>query len=731
MLWQHHTALSLGASARGAAVTLAGMMAGFALGGLAAGRLAKRGLLARPLAAYGAAEALVAVLGPLVPLGLSALGALDALIYPLSPALAFALQLAGTIALLIAPAAAMGATIPILASCSRETGTSMAALYALNTLGAVVGVLAVTFVTLPLLGVTATGLCAAALDLAVALWAIRAGKSLSGEAESIEAELPGATDPNHARDSHAPLALAFVSGLVIFTLEVSWFRSIRGALQSTTETFAILLAGFLLPLAVGARVASRLRPAGARGGLQSDPLRLFVALAAAMVLCATPAIDQLDRFAPAETGSPLTPLARFGLVLAILAVPVTLLGVVFPRLLERQSGTVAIGRLYASNTFGAVLGALAAGFIILPAIGATRTSWLAGTTLFVWCLATERRLSRAGVILGLAAASGFLAVHYDSGASRTRVQMVRTDTGAPLFVSEGPDSTVSVVDTGNGHRALIIDGFNASGEGSSGENYMAWMGHLPALAAPRLDDALVICFGTGQTANAVRAHRPVRLDIADLSAAVFRAAPLFTSNQRVLDDPSVHPVVMDGRAFLRRAKGRSFDLVTLEPMAPNFAGTNNLYSREFYELVRSRLASGGVVAQWVPFHLLTPPHMAAIVATFSEAFPYSRLWIDPDSGTGILVGSERDWSFRRSGIPLPLPPEGIAANLALDTEGVRELAAMGEVITDDNQLLSYGLDRLYKRRYGRAGGSKGLSSVNLALIKKLMLGRTRQREVAP
>ncbi len=94
------------------------------------------------------------------------------------------------------------------------------------------------------------------------------------------------------------------------------------------------------------------------------------------------------------------------------------------------------------------------------------------------------------------------------------------------FVSEGPDSTVWVTRNSKGLHLLVIDGFIASSE-LPRTNYMKWMGHLPALAVPEVRNALVICFGTGQTAHAVRRHRPERLDLVDVSSAVFRAGPLF------------------------------------------------------------------------------------------------------------------------------------------------------------------------------------------------------------
>lgn len=695
VLWQHHTALALGVSAYGTAITLACIMAGFALGGLGAAALAARGRLsgpAAPLRAYGYAELALAATALLVPPGLALLARLDQAVFRGAPGLAPLVQLCGTALLLLLPAAAMGATLPFLSAHAERSGARLSTLYALNTLGAVLGVLLVTFAALPLLGVQGTGFLAAVIDLLVARYALTAAGDASGGAQADAGQ--------ERRPDAAALALAGLSGLSIFILEVSWFRSLRSAYQASTETFAVLLAAFLLPLAGGAALAPRLQR---RVGLAP-----VLAAAILLVLWATPLVDRVDRLIP---GGVLTP-ARYLLVPLLIAAPVLALGVIFPTLLSRYPGARATGHLYAANTLGAVLGSLLAGFALLPTIGATRASWLAGLLLLLGVpLCAPRRLGALGLAGGAAALGLCGALLGDSGAGRLRVQGVNTrEWTQVLYVAEGPDATVAVVGDQRGDRNLVIDGFVASGEVREA-HYMAWMGHLPALATPRLDRALVICFGTGQTADAVRQHRPGRLDIVDVSPAVLRGAPLFPKNHGVLQDPAVQQTVMDGRAFLRRDAGAPLDLVTLEPMAPNFAGTNNLYSREFYELVRARLSPTGVAAQWVPFHLITPDHLVGIVAAFIEVFPESRLWVDPVDGTGILLGGTRAPMLHPSARKLELDDAQIAKGFVLEARGLRMLAAMGGPVTDDNQLLAYGLQRLAKFRYGGALGAASAALV--------------------
>jgi hypothetical protein len=209
-------------------------------------------------------------------------------------------------------------------------------------------------------------------------------------------------------------------------------------------------------------------------------------------------------------------------------------------------------------------------------------------------------------------------------------------------------------------------------------------------------DALVICFGTGQTANAVRNEGVEQLDVVELSSAVLRMAHYFELNEGVLDDPRVTAHVMDGRAWLRRTD-RRYDVITLEPMPPNHAGVNSLYSREFYELAAARLNPGGVVAQWLPFHLVTTHHAIAITRAFVDVFPDAMLWIDPVDRTGILVGRQgtpgqlaASWpGLARDPGGRDLTPEQVREAAFIDGDDLLAYAAMSEPVTDDNQLLAY------------------------------------------
>lgn len=223
---------------------------------------------------------------------------------------------------------------------------------------------------------------------------------------------------------------------------------------------------------------------------------------------------------------------------------------------------------------------------------------------------------------------------------------------------------------------------------------------------------------------------PDALDIVELNPAVIDLAPWFPVNQGVLHDRRTRTIVMDGRAWLRRTRER-YDVVTLEPMSPHFAGTNALYSERFYQLVAERLNPDGVVAQWLLLHLVPPRDAASIVKTFISVVPRTRLWIDPVDRTGILVGTvTQDEGYRFQDLPgfergangRELTEEAIRQGFVLGPSQLVEYARGGTVITDDNLLLAYGSGRRETRGLGHPAA---VHRINLDIVERVRAAHPR------
>ena len=712
-IWQIEAGLSLGVSARGTALTLVGTMGGMSLGAALAGRLLRRVSRFGAMRLYAVIEAAIALAGLYLLPGFHQIEGLSSAAWRTSPMLATVMHLAGIVLLLGVPTMAMGATIPVFGELARSRRMSLATLYGLNTAGATAGVLLISFVVIPAMGVGITTRLVSCLNLAVAAvtWAL----STHARPAPMQDEAPRSRAGNSSLPH--PTLLAFTTGLVTFCLEVAWFRSLRATLQDSTDSFAIMLVSVLLPLSLGAGLVPRLRR---RGG----PRLLAGVLPAAgiAILLLTPLVERFDILAPAQASSyVLLQLLHLGMSLLLMGPPVLLLGTVLPWLLDEQANAAAQGRLYAVNTMGAIVGSLGAAWLLLPTLGSERTAWLAGLFLLLVslpALAGRRRMwvTAAGGLALVVAVAGA------SGVGRLRVQSLSVERGhRVLGTREGPDATVSVIEQANRDRILVIDGFETTGQTATA-HYMEWMGRLPMVLHEQPRAALVICFGTGQTANAVREEGPESLDLVELNSAVLDFAPLFPSNGNVLEDARVRTIVMDGRAWLRRTD-RRYDVVTLEPMSPEFAGTNALYAVEFYRLVQQRLNPGGIVAQWVPFHIVSPTAAGSITAAFQEVFPDAILWVDPVDRTGILVGralgaaqplGSRWPGFFRPARGRNLSPEQVKAAVRLFSAGVARYSHLGVAVDDDNQMLAYGRLPLQRFRLGR-----NILLLNSELVEKV------------
>jgi len=233
--------------------------------------------------------------------------------------------------------------------------------------------------------------------------------------------------------------------------------------------------------------------------------------------------------------------------------------------------------------------------------------------------------------------------------------------------------------------------------------YMGLMTHVPMLLHPDPRRLLVICFGTGTTAGAGLAYPQARVTAVDINPTVFAFAGHFAAaNRGVAQDPRAKLIVDDGRNYLLTTR-ETYDVITSEPMPPRFAGVSSLYSREYYALARERLAPGGLLAQWLPFHLVSVSEARSILRTVQDVFPEVTLWIQ--FGTGVIVArreapieSELEGLRRRLADPSLHQelarfrvdgPEELLALHMLGPRGVRHAAQGAPLVTDDRPFLEF------------------------------------------
>jgi predicted membrane-bound spermidine synthase len=735
-------ALTFGSTTRATTIVLAVYMGGIAIGSWLGGVFAAR--LRKPLAAYAGCELGIALWCALTPL-------ISRLIQSLYTALAagtppgarglIVLQMALATLLLSPPTLLMGMTLPFLA---RETtrneqsfGRLIGLLYAANTLGASMGALLTGYLILPTLGISKTTYLAVALNFLAALLAIRlsAARERLGE---VGEEGQGAVQANLSPGLVAlALAVLGIGGMVSFALENTYVHLLAIVAGNSAYAFSLMLFCFLLGLGAGAWVGRDL----IRRRIPI-PLLLFwleLGLAAAVLLGAR----LWDLMPTYFAGFHRYPLAqtfaqrefiRFAVCALAMVPTAAFIGALYPIAIEAVGGLGLSGRLRrlgaaaAINTIGNIAGALLATFVLLPLLGSPRSLlWLAavclalGSPALLWMRGTARSI--AAVALG----AGFLlwigqprSFDWDSLSSGANVYFLPNGYGRVIDHAESPEggltSVVEDIDPqGRPVRTLLTNGKFQGDDSDNGEIWAQSMFTLaPLLHTQSRDAALIIGYGTGQSARVAHDAGFARLDVAELSQDIVTLANRHFEklNQRVTEQPRVHLHVTDGRNLLLLAK-EPYDFIGMEVSSIWFAGAANLYNREFYELAKSRLSSRGVLQQWLQLHRLTPEDFISIIGTLRNVF--ERVWIYLAQSQAVMVACHWDCGPNAATIEAleraqPMRPhlhavggvQKLLERRLLTPEGVNRLLVEAErngidlpnlVSTDDNLFLEYSTPR--------------------------------------
>ncbi len=711
-LWFHQAGLALGNSVWASSLVLAGFMGGLALGNFVAARYGER--FGHPVRAYAVLEAVIAVTGVGLVYLLPRMGpALAALLGPLQdqPGLLNTLRLVTAFALLLVPSSAMGATLPLLtrALAARDAcfGRVLGRLYGWNTLGAVAGVAVAEWVLIGALGVRGSALAAGGLNGLAALGAIAVARGTRDPAPS--------PDWVGLAQGRAWLLAAAVAGFSLLALEVIWFRFLSLFVSAETESFAVMLAVVLAGIALGALAGSLWLRRAPEAHRAAGPVALGAGL-----LCAGG--FGLFRFVIAPFGSELIRDVTSVLALSVpLMLPVSVLsGVLFTLLgagLRRESGsaTETAGALTFANTLGSAIGSLVAGFVLLPLLGMEASLFalavlygaLGGLLLlrretppvWAWSAAVPFALAVAFFPWG-SVAERYVPIPLE------RWRNAAGQLGPPRVESmlEGTSETVMYVERlwMGQHRShqLFTNGFSMSSTAEHSRRYMKLYVYLPAALHPGLRSALLISYGVGSTAKALTDTRELeRIDVVDISREILQASDVVfpDPNEHPLRDPRVHVHVEDGRYFLMTTDQR-FDLITSEPPPPTAPGVTNLYSREYFELIRDRLNDGGMATYWLPIHAVSEPAALAILRAFCDAFQDCSLWNGHRQDL-MMVGTRdaqgpvdperfgRQWRDRTLAPELAALgfelPEQLGALFIGDADYLRALTRDVEPVTDD------------------------------------------------
>jgi spermidine synthase len=672
IVWFQLIQLVIGSSAVSLGVLLGTFMGGMCLGGLFLPRFVSPER--HPLRVYAALEAGIGVLGLVVlfavPLVGGAYTATD--VHGLAGIL-----LRGVVCAicLLPPTLLMGATLPAIARWVETTPTGVSWLgffYGSNIAGAVFGCLFAGFYLLRVFDMATTTIVAVVINFGVAT----VGYMLSTRAPhrpAVIATRDGvASAVGVPRANFVYVAIA-LSGLSALGAEVVWTRLLSLMLGASVYTFSIIIAVFLIALGFGSSGGSLLaRTIRTRSALGWSQLLLTAAVAWAAYMMAS----ALPYWPINPTLSP-SPWITFqvDLIRSLVAVfPAAFLwGASFPLAIAAvvgpgQDAGRVVGRVYAANTVGAIIGSVLFSVLVIPHFGTQQAERLLIATAIVSSVVvfasmvrpqpaeapkrdarpaaplTSEHLASIGVALVIALVLVAKVPKVPDGLiAYGRFLPTYTTQPKYLYVGEGMNSSIAVSEEASGARNFHVAGKVEASSLPQDMRLQRMLGQLSALLVREPQSVLVVGFGAGVTAGSFVLHPGIkRIVICEIEPLIPEVVSAYFSreNYNVAHDPRVEIVYDDARHFILTTKEK-FDVITSDPIHPWVKGAATLYTKEYFDLVKQHLKPGGVVTQWVPLYESSPAVVKSEVATFFNVFSDGTVWSNDIQGRGydlVLAG---------------------------------------------------------------------------------------------
>jgi len=738
IVWHRQLTLVFGLSTYSVAAVLAAFFAGLALGARLFSRLADRA--ARPAHLYAGLELSVAITAAATALAIPLIMHLFVPLVRWSPGwlasnlIRFALALVA----LCVPCILIGATMPMMARLvARRAGRVAVAFgrfYTVNTLGGLAGAALAGFVLIRFVGVRTTLLFALAGNVAAALLALLVARLPADDAgENRETDRSGAVVSESLHAGPAPdgamgalphprfaLTVAVIAGFAALAYEVVWVRLLAVYTLNSVYVFTMVVTVYLAALAIGTGIAARmLRSARFDAARVLVVAQILLALLVPCLLGLIPAANRLEIY-KTDASEQVIFLAEYGLTLAVVFVPTVLLGLTLPLLVALFAADVAhagrtVGRIYALNSLGTILGAALTGTLLVPLVGLRGTLMLLAAinmaTAAAAAMLTHRDQPVPRTVLPLGAAAFALLLAVMPTTTQFRRPLADPE-DLVLYYAEGPSATVHVTQVNTvqkPYRQLWVDSKSVAGTYPEIVTDQKMLAHLPLLLHENPERALTVGFGTGGTSYSMLQHL-VQVHCVEIEPKVPAAYRWFASENHDLVGPNHDRVDFrlifdDARAWLNVAP-EPYDVIVTDVTSIQYRGNGNLYTTDYFRLMQERLAPGGIAGAWVPISGITPEQLKILIASFHAVFPHTSVWYMLNMPTDFVILIGQDHALR---IPLATiavrmqaklvdrdlaevgmdNPYKLAACLLLAEDDVDRYVGTPPLHTDDHPVLDY------------------------------------------
>ncbi len=742
ILWTKHLSLVFGSTMTAVSIVAATFMAGLALGSYLLGKFSDQE--ANLLRIYAYLELGIAIFALLFPPTLKIVNHIHPLLVSITPNLPAFNHLSHLVLstmLLIPPTVCMGGTFPLMCRyfARRKSGGQIGRLYAINTLGAATGACLSGYYLIPQMGLFATNILAVIINLASAAIAWQFSRAID-HTSPVETSSPPRNNQSGLAKTHYPVLFAIaLIGFFALAYEILWTRVFSLFLGNTSYAFSLMLSSFLISIALGGAIYSRIiHP-------EFNEKKLFICLTLLMglsMLATVPFYDQLAHVFQwtheIANGrwwflSLLSGIVVFGVV----CLPIIISGCLLPAAIaildpgKLRTGE-GVGLVVLYNTTGAVFGSLTAGFILIPAVGMQNSFLLLGlinillgvALCLIFAERSYKRIGQCALACSFALLLAFLGPRWDQGLMNSGVYVYAAkysraggikkvlESEKIIRVIEGADTTVAVHESKDGRfRFFTVNGKTDGGIGRDMTTQVL-VGHIPMLLHPEPRDVLVIGLGTGVTLRGLNGHPTDNLKCVEISPEVVEASHYFrNANRNALDEAKTSLLINDGRNLLL-TQDTQYDVIISEPSNPWQSGNANLFTDEFYQLAARRLKTGGLFAQWIGIYDITPQNLRIAVNTLLKTFPEALAF---RSGTDlIIVGSQNELQFdylglrqrmarpevreTLSAIGINSPGDLITSHYLFSEKSLNKFCDGARLNSDDMPILEYSARDLFSRK---------------------------------
>lgn len=701
LLWVRLLSFSFGSTTLSFSTVLAVFFGGLAIGSWLTSRFLSR--IGNPGFAYGIIEIATGIFGLILYPILKTLPILFGEIDPGSGIAGVLVRFAFSAPLLLVPTVLMGATLPIICKAmikqNRNIGRGTGLVYGFNTFGAFLGSYLVTYHFLPALGIFQSILVTVGLNfLAGSSALVVSWRTQSGDAESQQPAASQRTSPPADRVAddepvvprtvfQITLVLTFISGFAFICFEIVWSRLFSIFLGGTVYGVGAVLICFLIGIAVGSLLVSRLAES-ADSGFWFLILQAISVLGIFLLSFAMVRVNYTLAVIEAE---PFSPITRQHIALAVvfisLLIPTACSGASFPLLVRiitaqaKHTGR-SLGSLYASNTCGSILGCLVTGFVLIPKTGSEATIFL-GLTLIALMTILAGLLLRTFLqrLLGPAIAFSIVVLLtqfqgidlkllscpvINAGASSYRAFLETKKKGADQIIAfaEGETANVAVFHSRTkGTKGLFLNGL---GQGMLSQYppthslESSLVAVIPMAFNPSPQSALVVGLGAGITVDLFNKLGVPRTKVIELEEKVVPAVDAIFSGDSPIQDPRIDLEIDDARHYLllnANTSDNRFDLITSMPSHPWIA--NSIFTQEFFELARDNLSPNGIFSTWFGVQKFDGIGVESLIRAFTNVFSHYVIFRVPEVEAYYLVGANE--------------------HLQIDTQAIEDIAELPEL----------------------------------------------------